>query len=299
MNAQPAHGQPAHVQPDVEPGNAQPGNVQPSGVQPTNETARVSDESEATIDPASLLPDLPSLPKAKASLVGGTIGKLDRVRDQVTVQVFGGGKMKIAFDTRTHIYHDGKETSASDLRQGDRVYVETILDGSTVFARTIRLKTSATAGESQGIITSYRADKGELQMRDALSPRTIKIRVTPQTQIVEGDHAASTARLEPGMLVAVKFGARHDGGESAREVSILAVPGASFTFGGIVTAVDLRLGLLVLTSSTDHKTYEISIDPSLAGLDENLRPSANVTVLTRFEGNKYVARSLTVNSQAR
>src|ERR1700691_2316175 len=29
------------------------------------------------IDPASLLPDLPALPPAKASLIGGTIGKLE------------------------------------------------------------------------------------------------------------------------------------------------------------------------------------------------------------------------------
>jgi hypothetical protein len=262
----------------------------PSGeaIQPAN------DGTDSAIDPASLLPDLPPLPSAKASLVGGTIGKLDRVRDQITVQIFGGGKMTIAFDTRTHIYRDGAEAAASDLRQGDRVYVDTILDGSTVFARNIRLKTSATAGESQGIVTSYRADKGELQVRDALSPRTIKIRITPQTQITNGDRAGSAGELASGILVAVKFGQQRDGGEVAREVSILAVPGASFTFGGLVTAVDLRLGLLVITASTDHKSYEIYLDPSLK-LDDGVRPSADVTVLTRFEGNRYVARSITVN----
>jgi hypothetical protein len=213
------------------------------------------------------------------------------------VQVFGGGKMKIAFDTRTHIFHDGAKASVSDLRQGDRVYVETILDGSTVFARTIRLKSSTTAGESQGIITSYRADKGELEMRDSLSPQTVKIRVTPQTQIVEGGHAASSSKLAAGTLIAVKFGPRKDGGEVAREVSVLAEQGGSFTFAGRVVNVDLRLGLLVLASSVDHKTYEISLDPSMAGVDENLRPPADVTVLTRFEGNHYVARSITVNSR--
>ena len=251
--------------------------------------------SDVVIDPASLLPDLPKLPNAKASLIGGTVGRLDRVRDQITVQVFGGGKMKISFDPRTHIYHDGAEASLADLHQGDRVYIETILDGSNVFARAIRLKTSTSAGESQGIITSYRADKGELQLRDALSPQEVKIRVTSQTRIVEGDHAASSSKLAPGTLVAIKFGPRQNGDEVAREVSVLAIPGASFTFAGQVTAIDLRLGLLVLASSTDHKTYEIYLDPSV-GVDDNLRPSANVTVLTRFQGNRYVARSITVNS---
>jgi len=263
---------------------------------PASEPA--TEASDIAIDPASLLPDLPKLPTAKASLIGGTIGKLDRVRDQITVQIFGGGNMKISFDTRTHVFRDGNEASVSDLRQGDRVYIETILDGSTVFARAIRLKTSTFAGESQGIITSYRADKGELEIRDALSPQAVKIRVTSQTRIVDGSHAASTTRLAPGTLVAIKFGPRQDGGEVAREVSVLATPGESFTFAGQVTAIDLRLGLLVLTSSIDHKTYEIYLDPSVVGVDDNLRPPADVTVLTRFQGNRYVARSVTVNSRS-
>lgn len=261
---------------------------------PSKEAPQALEETDTLIDPASLLPDLPALPIAKASLIGGTIGKLDRVRDQLTVQVFGGGKMKIAFDTRTRIFHDGAEANPAELHQGDRVYVDTILDGSTVFARSIRLKNSATAGESQGIVTSYRADKGELQMRDALSPRSIKIRITPQTKIVNGKQVVSASTISEGTLVAVKFGTRQEGGEVAREVSILALPGASFTFGGIVTAIDLRLGLLVITSSTDHKSYEIYLGPSVK-VDDSVRPSADVTVLARFENNRYVARSLTVN----
>ena len=83
---------------------------------PSIEILRPVPTPEATdvvIDPASLLPDLPKLPDAKASLIGGTVGRLDRVRDQITVQIFGGGKMKIFFDPRTHIYHDGAEASLS------------------------------------------------------------------------------------------------------------------------------------------------------------------------------------------
>lgn len=256
-------------------------------------------DSETVLDPASLLPDLPSLPPTKASLIGGTIQTLDRVRDQITVQVFGGGKMKIFFDTRTRIYEGNREASTSDLHQGDQAYVDTILDGSTVFAKTIRLKTTASAGESRGIITSYRGDKGELILRDALSPRPLRIGITPQTSIVNGDHPASAGELVPGTLVAVKFGPQRDGRDVAREVSVLAVSGGSFTFAGRVTGLDLRLGLLVLTSATDHKTYEIYFDSPVIAADENLRPAADVTVLTRFDGNRYVARSLTVNSQGR
>ncbi len=253
-------------------------------------------DSETRLDPASLLPDLPSLPPAKASLIGGTIQTLDRVRDQITVKVFGGGKMKISFDTRTHIYQGSRQASTSDLHQGDRVYVDTILDGSTVFAKTIRLKNTASAGESQGIVTSYRGDKGELILRDVLSPRPLRIRITPQTSIVHGDHPASAGELVSGTLVAVKFGPQQDGRDVAREVTVLAVAGGNFTFVGRVTGLDLRLGLLVLTSATDNKTYEIYFDPS-AIADDNLRQAADVTVLTRFDGNHYVARSVTVKSQ--
>lgn len=255
----------------------------------------LAEGSETTLDPASLLPDLPSLPPAKASLIGGTIDKLDRVRDEITVRVFGGGKMKIFFDTRTHIYEGGGQGATSDLHRGDRVYVDTILDGSTVFAKTIRLKTTASTGESEGIVTSYRADRGELAIRDVLSPRPLKIRVTPETRIIHGDHPGSASELASGTLVSVKFGPQQDGRDAAREVSVLAIPGGSFTFAGRVTGLDLRLGLLVLTSSTDNKTYEIYFDPAVVGADDNLRQAADVTVLTRFEGDRYVARSVTVN----
>jgi hypothetical protein len=254
---------------------------------------------DVALDPASLLPDLPTLPPRKASLIGGTVDRLDRVRDQLTVQVFGGGKMKISFDPRTHVFDNGAEASLSALRRGDRVYVDTILDGSTVFARTIRLKNTSVTGESQGIVVSYRPSKSELILRDALSPQPLKIHLTSQTRLMQGDHAFSAGELTAGTLVAVKFGPQNgDGGRGdvAREINVLAIPGASFTFAGRVTAVDLRLGILVIDSSTDHKTYEISFDPAMAAQADTLRPDTDVTVLTQFEGNRYVARTLTVNS---
>src|ERR1700676_2383694 len=52
----------------------------------------IESENVEAVDPASLLPDLPALRPAKASLIGGTIQRVDRVRDQLTVQIFGGGQ---------------------------------------------------------------------------------------------------------------------------------------------------------------------------------------------------------------
>ncbi len=252
------------------------------------------DTSDPAIDPASLLPDLPWLPTRKASLIGGTIEKLDRVRDQFTVQIFGGGRMKIYFDPRTHIYRDAKEVSASDLRPGDRVYIDTILNGSTIFARNIRLKTAG-GGDGQGTVINYRSDKGELIVRDTLSPEPLKLHLTSQTRLIDSGRAAAASELVPGTLVAVKFGAEKDGRVAAREVSILAIPGASFTFAGRVTGLDLSSGLLTLISATDDKTYDIYLDSSTVAVTDGLRQAADVTVRTLFDGHRYVARSVTVN----
>ena len=252
------------------------------------------DSPDTSIDPASLLPDLPPLPSHKVSLIGGTVQKLDRLRDQMTIQVFGGGKMKILFDPRTRFYRDGVEASAADLRPGDRVSIDTMLDGSTIFARNIRLQTVA-AGESQGIVVSYRAGQGELLMRDALSPRPVKMRLTPQTRVTNHNQTVSANDIVAGTLIAVKYGSQKGGSDDdAREVAILALPNATFTFVGRITALDFRTGLLVLDSSTDGRTYEIYLAPSAIPANDTLRQSADVTVLTRFEGNRYMAQNVTV-----
>jgi hypothetical protein len=259
-------------------------------------TKVVPDDADVTLDPASLLPDLPALPHAKASLIGGTIQKVDRVRDQLTVQIFGGGKIKVLFDTRTQILAGNTQAAAPDLRPGDRVYVDTILNGNAIFARDIRLANHVTGGASQGVVISYRADKGELVMRDLLSPAPVKLRFTSATQIVQDGHAAFANQLVPGTLVNVNFVAQKND-RDVQQVLILAVPGTDFTFAGEVISLDLHVHLLVLKSVTDNKTYEIYLDPSVIAIDDQLRAGANVSTIANFDGSRYVARSLTVNSR--
>ena len=133
-------------------------------------------------------------------------------------------------------------------------------------------------------------------MRDQLSPHSLTVRLSPSTRIVRGDKASSANELVPGTLVAVKFGAQQDGRDLAKEVSVLAVPGSSFTFAGEVINLDLRTGLLVLNSSTDRKTYEIYLDQAAGTVDDNLRQGAQVSVIARFDGDRYVARNVTVSS---
>jgi hypothetical protein len=255
-------------------------------------------DADIVADPASLLPDLPGVPNAKATLIGGTVERLDRVRDQVTVRVFGGGRMNILFDPRTHVYQGQTPATLADLNVGQRIYLDTILDGNTVFARNIRLKPVQAVGESQGVVLKFRSDRGELTLRDSISPTPVRVRLSSSTRFMQGGRTVPASALLEGSLVAMKFGAEGNGHEIAREISILALPGARYTFYGQVLHIDLRTGLLALNSSTDHKTYEIYLDPSSAP-DDNLQVGSVVTVITSFENSRYVARNVTINSQGR
>lgn len=254
--------------------------------------------SENFVDPASLIPDLPSLAKTKASLIGGSIGHLDRVRDELTVRVFGGGRVKALFDPRTHVTRDGKTILTEDLKTGERVYVDTILENGQIFARNIRVGGSNPEGTGQGVVLSYRAEDGALVVRDLLSPGPMKLRVTSSSKILRNGQEASTRDLTPGTLLDLKFEPQPHGESVAREISILITPGTQFSFSGRVTFLDLRTGLLVVTSSADHKNYEIHFDPSRLQIGQNLHEGTAVTVLTTYDGNQYVARGLTVESDS-
>lgn len=264
-------------------------------VRPVSPEASKDSDPEIVADAASLLPDLPPVPQAKATLIGGTVERLDRVRDRVTVRVFGGGRVNILFDPRTHVYRGGAEATIADLREGERIYLDTILDGDTVFARSIRLRAQQAVGESQGIVQRYWSDRGELTVQDGISPTPVRVRLNSSTQFLQAGHQVPASKLSEGCLIAVKFAWEGNGHEIAREISILALPGTRYTFAGQVVHVDLRTGLLVINSSTDRKTYEVYLDPSVAP-DENLHTGAIVTVVANFEGSRYVARSLTIDS---
>ena len=277
----------------VSPGSSgTSGAIEPRKPSITDESA---DESIA-VDPSSLLPELPPTPHANATLIGGTISKLDRVRDRVVVSVFGGGQMTIYFDPRTNVYRAGKEASVVDLQQGDRVYLDTILDGTMVFARTIRLGSPTASGESQGVIVKYRPERNELTLRDSLSPSSVQVRVDSNTHFIQDGRPVSANVLVTGTLVSITFSPQGGGHSLARQVSILARPGQHFRFSGQVVHLDLRTGLLVVKSSTDNKTYDIYLSPSM-NPDENLHNGATVTADTDFDGSRYTARNLTINSQ--
>ena len=247
---------------------------------------------------ASGLPDLPPMPKGDATVIGGAIRSLDRVRDQLTLNVFGGRDMKILFDERTQVYRDGKRMSLGNLRPGDRVSVETMLDGTAVFARCVRMLTQSLEGECYGQVREYNRTTGELTLRDTLSPEVIVLRVSGDTRVVgPGQKPASAGDLGAGALISAKF--QPDlGADKAREITILAVPGTSFVFHGSVSFLDLHSGVLVLVDPRDKKQYEVSFDP-IRQRSGDLRPGAEVTVTAGFDGRRYSATAISVNVPAR
>ena len=244
---------------------------------------------------ADLLPEMPPPPKGKPTLMGGTIRTMDRVRDQLVVQIFGGKDTKALFDERTHIYRDGEKGSSRDLRAGEHVYLDTVLDGSKIFARNIYVVTKAGGGESQGQVVRYDQGKGELLLRDRLSSSVVKLRVASNTLVLDGDRSVTVSELRPGSLVSVDFRADGNGQSTARKVSILAKPGSSFVFVGKVTHLDLHGGLLVLSDPRDHKTYEVNFNPSVVQPGSDLKEGADVTVTTGFDGTRYTAKEIAVN----
>ncbi|SRR5579871_1452638 len=255
-----------------------------------------STDDSIAVDPSSLLPELPPIPHTNATLVGGTIERLDRVRDRVIVSVFGGGRMAVLFDPRTTVVQGGKEASVADLREGQRIYLDTMLDGDKIFARMIRLNAPHATGQSQGVVLKYRAAQNELTLRDSISPKPVEIRVTPATKVLQGGRTMPIGALVPGSLVSISFGSDGSGHDTASEISILAQPGTQYTFAGEVVHIDLRTGLVVLRSSTDNMTYEVYLNSSITP-DEHLHPGALITVVADFDGSRYLARNLSINSQ--
>ena len=117
------------------------------------------------------------------------MAKLDPVRDRMAVRAFGGSQMDIAFDMRTKVFRDGLPATARDIKPGSRVYVDTMLNGTKVFAKTIRIETNGGQGDARGQVVAYDSRRGILSLREKVSPEPVRLRVTPTTtvQTVKGN----------------------------------------------------------------------------------------------------------------
>lgn len=208
--------------------------------------------------------------------------------------------MKVLFDERTQIYRDGVKTSIRDLRAGDHISVETVLDGTTVFARSIHMLSQLPQGDSQGQVTDYNPADRELTVRDAQSRQLVKFRVPEGTAFVRQGQAASSsaepgpADLVTGTLISVRFQSDNKGHGVASQVAILATPGTAFVFVGNVASLDLHSGLLVVVDPRDDKRYDVFFDSARFPMSRDLHEGADVMVTADFDGARYVAHAIKV-----
>jgi hypothetical protein len=245
--------------------------------------------------------DLLAMPPGKSTVIGGRISSVDPVMDQLTLKVFGGGRpMKVLFDERTQVYRDGVKTSLRDLRANDHASVETMLDGTTVFARSIHMLSRSPEGECQGQVLSYDSGSSVLTLSESLSRDSIQLHVPAGTAIVrEGQTASASGQaglsdLVKGALISAKFQSDNKGQGVASRIAILAIPGETLSFNGNVSFLDMHSNQFVVVNANNDQSYKISFDPAAFPETRNLREGTGVKVTAEFDGSRYVARAITI-----
>ncbi len=238
--------------------------------------------------------DLPPLPQGILTLIGGTVAKVDPITDRLELRDFGGGKMNIAFDLRTKILRNGTPAAVKDIQPGHRVYVDTMLKGDQVFAKTIRLETGADQGDARGQVVAVDAGRGILKLHEEVAPEPFSFRLTHDTAVLMNGRRVTASDVLPGALVTVNF---TGGGDQsvAHEVRVLANPGENFTFAGKITFFDLRLKRLAIANQNDNQTYDIATDNLLPSQLRSLKVGADAIVKAVFNGKNYEAHSLEIN----
>lgn len=245
---------------------------------------------------------LPPLPPGKTTVIGGAIRDVDPVRDQLKLQVFGARPIRVLYDERTHVYRDGKRIPVRDLRSEAHASVQTVLDGTDIYAVSIHILSQSPEGETQGQVVSYDPGTGELLVSTALSREPIRLRVPAGTSIVTRGKAPSatnsassgTASLVNGALVSVQFASGNDGRGVASRIVVLATPGSTAVFRGNLTFIDLHAKMLAVEDPREDKNYTISFDPARFPVAKDLHVGTGVRIRATFDGAGYAADSIQI-----
>jgi hypothetical protein len=241
--------------------------------------------------------DLPDLPKSRVTLIGGTVTKLNPIEDKMTVRPFGNGKqMRVVFDPRTKFIRNGVAAAQRDLRMGDRVYLDTLLNGTQIFAKTIWIQADMPSGNGRGQVVDYDSNEKLLTVREELSQQPVRFRLTSTTTVKQGNQTRSLADLVPGTLVSMTFGPQQDRYSTVREISMLAQPGTAYSFFGKITFLDLAAKIVAIDNANDGKNYEIHFEDLPQGSVRNLRRGMDVGISAVFDGTRYVARTVSATA---
>lgn len=239
---------------------------------------------------------LPPAPKGKSTIMGGEILDVDHVRDRFTLSVFGQRRVKILYDERTQIFLDGNMIPLRDLHPLDHASVQTVLDGTDVFALSIHILSRTPEGVFQGHVLNYNPETNELTVGATLSHQALKLSVPMNTRIVrEGELSPSRlSDLAKGSLISVKFESDKKGRGIASEITILATPGSATVFSGNLSHLDMHSGSLVLVDPIDEESHEIFVDFARFPASRNLHNGDSVRVTATFDGTRYSANVIDV-----
>lgn len=265
--------------------------VAPSGS--VNSAKTVTNSTAAEDNPYDPLLEPPPLPKGKPTLIGGMAASVDKVRNHLTVQPFGGGKkVKVFVDERSHIYRNGVETTVLGIHKGDRVYVDTMLDGDKVFAKNVRVITETGLAEVRGQVIGTNPEKGTISVRDQLSAKPVTFSVSGATRYSSSKGAATASDVQPGALINVQFSPRSDNRDVAQDVMVLAKPGDNYIFSGTVTNLDMRSNTFFVDNQADDQSYEVHFSPTVLADARSLKIGQEVTARAVFDGKKYQATNI-------
>jgi len=254
-------------------------------------TASANPNTAANREDHDPLLDLPPLPNNRITLMGGIVISADEVMNRMTFRPFGTKqKLQVDFDTRTHFYLDGKPITEREIKPGQRIYLDTMLNGQKVFAKTIWIRSTADSGLGRGQVISFDPQRKTLTVQDELSNQPIKLNLTPATVVRKGNQTGSEADLVEGALVNLDFGAQKD----LRTITVVATPGTVFTFAGRVTYVDLSQKLISIDNKTDGKRYDISMEAIAPSVLREVHEGDDVGVAAVFDGSGYSARSINI-----
>ena len=268
----------------------------PSSTQDQSET-RSKSAAERERSGADPLLDLPPLPNAKMTVIGGTVAKLDKVRERLVLRPFGSKEeVPILFDFRTKITQQGQPASTKDIRAGSRVYADTMLNEGRVFARNIRIESTTAQGDARGQVVAYDAKNNLLSLREKVSPEPVKLKVGPNTKVEISKRSANIADLRPGALVVVNFAPGPSRYGEAQQIRVLANPGETFKFVGKITFVDMRAKRFAIANQSDNETYDISLGPGSSEAARNLREGRQAIVSAVFNGQNYEAHDIEVSA---
>ena len=241
--------------------------------------------------------------RSHSTVMGGEIKRVDAVRDELLLKVFGRGQVKILFDEKTAVFVDGKEVATSRLGAVDRASIETVAVKGAIYAVSIHILSGTQGGECEGSVVSYAAETHTMLLRGIVAGTTLRMGVTEQTEVSALDSSVapdvadrlSVSSLRAGTQVSVRFAPNAQGVPIATQVTILATPGKPVAVSGEVSFLDLHTGLLGIHDEVRGKEMDIHFSVTRLPLVKDVHVGDSLDVSAVFDGKTYVAESIVAN----